>query len=103
MSEKVPRIPLEERIGKVGIQEPDFLKVFYLYTDDFFIGLSKISRDLYYAKRYENFIREMEGDESQLLVDCIYRAHGFTREDRNSLLYYTLVEPFANIPSFERS
>lgn len=103
MSKKVPRIPLAERIEKETAQEPDFLKVFYLFMDDYFIGLSRISHDLYYAERYKNFIRELEGESPQLLADCLYNADSLAREDRNSLLYYTLIEPFANIPSFERS
>ena len=103
MSRKMLRIPLNERIEKEAVQEPDFLKIFSLYTVDYFTALSKISRELYFAERYEDFIREMEGNVPLSLAECIYNTSNLTREDREFLLYSILVEPFANIAKLERS
>ena len=100
---KVPRIPLNARIWKGNKEKPDFLRVFELYTDDYFIGLSEISRDLYFVDRYENFIYEKEGNTPHLLSVCMHHVDTLPEEDRDLFLYYTLIEPFAKIPAFERS
>lgn len=62
------RIPLDERIQMDNKEKPDFLKVFELFTDDYFIALSKISHDLLFANRYKEFIHEKEGNEPHLLL-----------------------------------
>lgn len=97
------RIPLDERIEKDNKEKPDFLKVFELFTDDYFIGLSEISHDLYFANCYEDFIREKEQNTPHLLSVCMHYIDMLSEEDKNLFLYYTLIEPFAKIPSFERS
>lgn len=97
------RIPLDERIQKDNKEKPDFLKVFELFTDDYFIGLSQISHDLYFANRYKEFIHEKEGNAPHLLSVCMHHIDTLPKEDRDLFLYYTLIEPFAKIPAFERS
>lgn len=62
------RIPLDERIQKDNKEKPNFLKVFELFTDDYFIGLSEISHDLYFANRYKEFIHEKEGKDRKSVV-----------------------------------
>ena len=123
MNRKMPRIPLEERIEREKLQEVDFLNVFYLFADDYFHALSEISQDDFYTRRYESTVRDVEGEKELPLVDLIYHAGDSLYEEEdpdwfgccssvgerslneagNSLLYYILVEPFANILKFERS
>ena len=100
---KVPRIGLEWRIEEETGKKPDFLKVFELFTDDYFIGLSKISGNLHFADRYENFISAKECGTPHLLSVCMHYLDSLSEEDRALFLYYTLIEPFVKIPELERS
>lgn len=100
---KVPRIGLEWRIKEETGKKPDFLKVFELFTDDYFIGLSRISGSFHFADRYKNFISRKEGGTPHLLSVCMHYLASLSEEDRALFLYYTLIEPFAKIPELERS
>lgn len=101
MSKKVPRIPLEKRIAKEALQRPDFMKVFEIFTEDYFICLSEISGDYYYAECYERFVQKViEYENYYTLSQCIYCVDDMDDledEDRNAFLYYVLIEPFAKI------
>lgn len=100
---KVPRIGLERRIEEETGKKPDFLKVFEMFTVDYFIELSKISGNLYFADHYEKFISVKEGGTPHLLSVCMHYLDSLSEEDRALFLYYTLIEPFAKIPELERS
>lgn len=76
------RIPLNKRIQKDNKEKPDFLKVFELFTDDYFIALSEISHDLHFANRYKEFIHEKEGNTPRLL--SVYKM---SRPNVQKILY----------------
>lgn len=103
MSKRMRRIPLKERIEREKMQEPDFLRIFNLYTEDYFTALSRISRAPYFAERYRMLIRDMEGDIPLSLAKLIHGASKMPSGDREFLLYSILVEPFTCISGWERS
>lgn len=98
-TDKVQRIPLEERLEKAAACEADFLGVFSLYTDDYFYGCSIASRDQRFAGYYR---KALDGRGPCRLPEFISGLKELEDREEENMLYHVLVWPFARRWDFER-
>lgn len=95
------RIPLRERIRKARSKKPNFLNVFEIFTDDYFIALSRISGNICFADYYETNIVPLQEEEGRgypyLMVQFVMALDDQPKEERQEFLYHTLIVPFVDI------
>ncbi len=96
---KQQRIPLRERLRKVRSEKPNFLNVFEIFMDDYFTALSRIGRNLFFADYYEtNIVPLQEGrNYPYLMAQFIVALDDQPKEERQDILYHTLIVPFVDI------
>ncbi len=98
---RIPRIPLKERIQKIKNQKPDFLGIFNVYVEDYHVGLAWLDGNDYFRDAYFKRIRSIEeAVESALTIPEFFDILDDT--DFDEILYQMLVEPFIKIKNFEK-
>jgi len=97
--EKVNRIPLKERLNMETGNEPNFLKAFEIYLDEYFEGLTDISNNSYFINWYQNEIRYAKGiDDTDILLAAIPQSlDRLPYSERIELLMTIFLKPFAEM------
>lgn len=102
---KMPRIPLEERLKKKKSLRADFLNIFSTYIDDYHKALSQISGDAYFMNIFLDELKIIEYDKEHdvlpIMAQFVAELDWLPREQKTSILFHTLIEPFIRIKNFD--
>ena len=94
------RISLSQRLGQEDAATV-MVRLILVQLQDFFTTLARQDGDEYYSDVYHGIVREtLEGlpfdtnSDDITVLDAIATAMNLPREERASLLYHIMVEPF---------
>ena len=93
------KISFAERLDRAKSAEKTFLPVFVIYTEDYFEGLAELNSDSYFREKYCNEIAAYAEPEGKMLPldEFVTAAGSLPLEEKISLLYATLAEPFLHM------
>lgn len=95
---KKPNImPLSERLKSIGSDKPAFFAFYTLFLQDYFKGLSEVTKLPYFSNRYDSTFFRYDPDAFLVLPEMIEQVSAFVPDKRGELLFYLLIEPFAFI------
>lgn len=101
------RIPLAERLRKLGDDKPNRYPFFEQYIDDIFLdGLPDLTGINYWKTVYNKYIEPYNRDKmNSVVAEVVARAEilSLNENEKDTLLYKLLIEPFAYIHMNERS
>ena len=103
--DKVQQIPLAERLQSAGARSMGLPVAMGLYVEDF-LGLvgQMTGREEHYAEVYATHIKPYEGeDDGKSVRNMVVAADTLPPEEKTTLLFRLLVEPFAAIEYMEVS
>ena len=101
-----PKIPLDERLKRLGSKTAIPYALFELYIDDFFAEASRMCEgykpDLW--SLYESEVKQFNYRDNLdcVLAEIVHIADELSRDDQINLLYRVLVEPFAALENREK-
>lgn len=97
---KLQRIPLSERLKTENGTVADYLRIPVIFIDDYLIALGRIN-----GKDYSALMNEIENMYGLIPYMASFVTEAgvldMPEEDRVSLLYQLLIEPFAEIENFD--
>ena len=103
--DKTQQTPLAERLQGAGARSMGLPVAMGLYTEDF-LGLvgQMTGREEHYAEVYATHIKPYEGEDDEKSVrNMVVAADTLPLEEKTTLLFRLLVEPFAAIEYMEVS
>ena len=93
---KIEKISLEKRLENTFTENPDFLNVFEMYLEDFFEVVTELADNKVFSESYYQEITEYFKfkDVPLIMATVIRNAETLPDEERDKVLYKTLIEPF---------
>ena len=92
----IERISLQERLNTIQNCKPDFLEVFEMFPEDYFVTWTDIHDNVLFLERYEDEIccYSFSDGKQHYLNETVRMVQSLPDEERDDLLYKILVEPF---------
>lgn len=91
------KISFTKRLDRAKSAEMTFLPVFIIFTEDYFEVLAELNGDSYFREKYCNEIATYAQLEALPLDEFVAVVGSLPLEERISILYTTLAEPFLHM------
>lgn len=95
--EKVPQIPLKQRLQSIESGKANFLAAFELFVDDILQEVLNMTGYVAAVLDCQEKVRKYESQKVMVLAEMVAVADRLPDEERKELLYSMLIIPFASM------